>query len=57
MKEGSYNLMKIIQKNKSDYQGKGFFKNKIPLIFYDDGFQLSKLIKPIVDYQIEASLE
>lgn len=55
-KEGTYNLAKIIQKNKSDYQVSGCFKHKIPLIFYGDGYKISRLVRPLIDYQLESSI-
>lgn len=46
-KEGVYNLARIIQKNRADYQAKGLFKNKIPLAFHGDGNTFVKFIRTI----------
>lgn len=46
-KGNGHNLPRIIQKNKADYQGKNFLKNKIPFIFHGDGYSFIKFVKAV----------
>lgn len=47
IKSNGHNIMRIVQKNKADYQGNGFLKYKIPLIFHGDGYSFIKFVKSI----------
>lgn len=49
-KENVYNLSRIIQKNKADFQTPGFFKNKISLSFFGNGHSFLKFVNCIAKY-------